>query len=132
MKPKISNIAILAITVLFFVLGFQALDQAKTEPKSERVYKELKKYMPYYLEKRVGGFSICMKNSKVREKPPITEVLRRIEQLEKGWGQEHLKLQNNDLIIMDENKTVVGKIVLQKMEEKIWVKHFFEITPSLK
>jgi hypothetical protein len=121
MKSKISNFAILAITILFFTLGFQALDQAKTAPKSKRVYKELKNYMPYYLEKRIGGFSIMKKGSKVKEKPPITEVLSRLEQLEQGWGKEHLKLSNNDLIIMDENKTAIGKIVLKNQAEKSWV-----------
>jgi hypothetical protein len=128
MKSKISNFAILAITILFFTLGFQALDQAKTEPKNERVYKELKNYMPYYLEKRIGGFSIMKKGSKTKEKPPITEVLSRLEQLEQGWGKEHLKLSNNDLIIMDENKTVIGKIVFQNQAEKSWVKKFFLIS----
>jgi hypothetical protein len=43
--------------------------------------------MPYYLEKRIGGFSIMKKGSKVKEKPPITEVLSRLEQFEQGWGK---------------------------------------------
>ena len=65
---------------------------------SKKVYQALKPYMPYYLEKRVGGFQIMMKGSNEKEKPPITDVFKRLEQLEKGWGQQHLKIVGDDLI----------------------------------
>ena len=41
---------------------------------NKRIYKELKPYIPYYLEKRIGGFSILSKEDNIKEKPPITEV----------------------------------------------------------
>ena len=124
---KVSNYFIIALTIIFFALGFQALQDAQPEKKNERVYQALKEYMPYYLEKRVGGFQIMMKGSAEKEKPPITEVFRRLEQLEKGWGQQHLKIVANDLIIMDENKKEIGKIPFHLDEEKVWVKTFFMI-----
>jgi hypothetical protein len=127
MKQKLSNYFIIALTILFFVLGFNALKDAQPEAKEERVYQALKTYMPYYLEKRVGGFQIMMKNSNVKEKPPITEVFRRLEQLEKGWGKEFLKIEADDLIIMDKNGTQIGKIPFHLPKEKEWVKVFFDL-----
>lgn len=124
---KVSNLFMVGLTILFFTLGFQALQDAKPEAKSERVYQALKEYMPYYLEKRVGGFQIMKKGSKEKEKPPITEVFKRLEQLEKGWGEKHLKIVANDLIIMDDNKTQIGKISFHLDEEKTWTKTFFMI-----
>ncbi|RLA83811.1 MAG: hypothetical protein DRG78_03255 [Epsilonproteobacteria bacterium] len=124
---KFSNIFMVGLTMLFFVLGYNALQDAQPEPKNERIYKELKAYMPYYLEKRVGGFQIMMKGSKTKEKPPITEVYRRLEQLEKGWGKEFLKIVDNDLIVIDKDGKTIGKIAFHLPEEKQWVNKFFEI-----
>jgi len=124
---KMSNYFIAGLTILFFVLGIQALQDAQPEDKNERIYKSLKAYMPYYLEKRIGGFQIMMKGSIEKETPPIKEVYIRLEQLEKGWGTEHLKIVNNDLIIMDKDKKEIGKITFHLKEEIIWTKKFFNI-----
>jgi len=124
---KLSNYFMLALVVLFFALGFQALQEAQPEAKNEKVYQALKPYMPYYLEKRVGGFQIMMKGSNEKEKPPITDVFKRLEQLEKGWGQQHLKIVGDDLIVMDANKTQIGKVSIKLADEKMWVKTFFMI-----
>ncbi len=124
---KFSNLFIIGLTILFFVLGFKALQDAQPEHKNKRIYQELKKYNPYYLEKRVGGFQIMMKDSKKKEKPPIDQVFSRLDQLEKGWGKDALKIVNSDLIVMDSNGTQIGKILLKTQEEKQWVKIFFEM-----
>lgn len=124
---KISNLFITGLTLLFFFLGFQALQDAQPAKKSERIYNEIKVYMPYYLEKRVGGFQIMKKGSSEKEKPPITEVYLRLDQLEEGWGKEHLKISNNDLIVMDKDGKEIAKIAFHLDEEKVWVKKFFGI-----
>ncbi len=124
---KLSGYFIIGLTILFFVLGFQALQDAQPQHHNKRIYKELKKYIPYYLEKRVGGFSILSKNDNIKEKPPIDQVFARLDQLEKGWGKDALKIINNDLIVMDNNGTQISKILLQTEEEKQWVKIFFGI-----
>ncbi len=126
-KFRVSNLFIIGLTVLFFVLGFKALQEAQPEQKNKRIYSELKVYIPYYLEKRIGGFQIMMKNSKEKEKPPINEVFSRLDQLEKGWGKKFLKIVDNDLIIMDKTKKQIGKISFEEPSEKRWVKRFFEM-----
>ncbi len=124
---KLSKYFIIGLSLLFFWLGFQALQNAQPAKKSERIYKELKVYMPYYLEKRVGGFQIMMKGSIEKEKPPITEVYLRLDQLEQGWGKDHLKIVDNDLVVMDKEGKEIAKIPFHLDEEKVWVKKFFEL-----
>ncbi len=124
---KISNALFIAITILFFALGFKTLQEAKQEPKSERIYQEIKKYSPYYLEKRIGGFQIMMKGSDVKEKPPITEVYSRLDQLDQGWGKEHISIKNDHVIIKDKDQKIVAKIKIELDSEKKWVQTFFQI-----
>ncbi len=124
---KLSNLFIIGLTILFFVLGFKALQEAQPEHKNKRIYTELKAYMPYYLEKRIGGFQIMMKDSKEKEKPPINEVFARLDQLEKGWGKKFLKIVDNELIIMDKDGKQIAKIPFKEPAEKRWVKKFFNI-----
>jgi hypothetical protein len=123
---KMSNFFIVGLIILFFILGFNALQEAKPSNKNERIYTLLKKYNPYYLEKRIGGFSILSKNDKIKEKPPITEVYHRLEQLEQGWGMEHLKIENNIVYIYN-NKKQIGTIKLKTKDEKRWVKEYFNL-----
>lgn len=127
MKPKLSNFFLIALTILFFALGFKTLQDAQPEYKNERIYAELKAYNPYYLEKRIGGFQILMKDSKVKEKPPIDQVFSRLEQLEKGWGKDAFKIEGDELIISDNKGKILGKILFKTPEEKQWVKTFFGI-----
>jgi hypothetical protein len=124
---KFSTFFMIVLSIVFFVLGFLALQEAQPEHKNKRVYQEIKKYSPYYLEKRIGGFQIRMKNSDTKEKPPITKVFQRLDQLEKGWGKDALKIENDTLIVMDKKGKVIGKIKLKTSKEKKWVKTFFEI-----
>ena len=132
MQPKLSNYFMIGLTILFFVLGYNAYIDAKPEPRNKRIYTALQPYIPYYLEKRIGGFQIMMKGSKTKEKPPITEVFSRLDQLTKGWGKDALKIVNNDLIIMDINKTQIGKITLKLPEERKWVETFFMLNSGKK
>ena len=124
---KTSNLFIIALTILFFALGFRALQDAQPEHKNKRIYNALKEYSPYYLEKRVGGFQIMMIGSKTEEKPPIDQVFLRLDQLEKGWGKKALKIVGNDLIVMDKDGKEIAKIPFHLQEERDWVETFFGI-----
>ena len=83
--------------------------------------------LPYVLEKRVGGYSIVSKETGIKEKPPAKDLFGRLEQLEKLWGQEFLQLKGDFLIILDKNKNEVSKLKLETIEEKNWVKTYFEL-----
>lgn len=124
MKKKLLFIGFLGI---FLFLGIMALKDGLPAQKNERVYAILQNHMPYVLEKRVGGYSIVSKETGIKEKPPAKDLFGRLEQLEKLWGQEFLQLKGDFLIILDKNKNEVSKLKLETIEEKNWVKTYFEL-----
>ena len=124
MKSK--NLLIIAFFAIFMFLGISALKQGMPSPKNERVYTILQKHMPYVLEKRAGGFSIKSEITGIKEKPPAKDVFLRLEQLEKQWGKEFLKLEGNTLIILNKDKNQVEKVLLTNDNELTWVKKYFE------
>ncbi len=111
---------------LFFLLGYLALQEAQPQDKHPRVYPLIEKHMPYYLEKRVGGFSILKKGSREKEKPPIKEVYARLQTLQIGWAMKNMKLQDNILTIY-KDKVPIDEIRLQTQEEITWVRNYFDI-----
>ena len=97
------------------------------EPKEERIYKELQVYIPYHLEKYVGGFTIVDKRNGNEEKPSAAEVMLRLDELEKEWGHQHLKVVNNEVYILGDNNQTVEKLFIQTPKERQFLKHFFGI-----
>lgn len=112
---------------IFMFLGVMALKDGMPANKNERVYTILQKHMPYTLEKRVGGYSIVSKITGIKEKPPAKDLFPRLEQLEKIWGKDYLKLEKNILIVLNDEKKEVSRIELKNPEEISWVKSYFEL-----
>ncbi len=121
----LKNILPLALAAALLFFGWQAYDKAKPEVKDKRVYSELKPYIPYKIEKRVGGLSISSTLNDDIEKPPATQVYHRLDTLEKLWGKKYLKLENNQLFVLDDNNKTVKTILLQNEQELSYVKNFF-------
>ena len=113
----------LAGGLLFF--GYQAYKEAKPEYRDKRVYQEIKEFIPYKIEKRVGGLNIVSTVTDVKEKPPASQVYHRLDELEKLWGKSHLKLDGNQLSILDDNNKTLKSIVLQNESEMGYIKNFF-------
>lgn len=118
---------LLGFFTIFITLGILALKDGMPSQKNERVYQILQEHMPYTLEKRVGGYSIVSKVTGIKEKPPAKDLFLRLEQLEKMWGKEFLKLENSNLIVFskDEKKKIV--IQLRNKDEINWVKNYFQL-----
>lgn len=123
---KFRNLLIVAFFAIFMFLGLNALKEGMPTEKNERVYTILQKYIPYTIEKRAGGLSIKSKITGIKEKPPAKVVFLRLEQLERQWAIDFLKLDNNLLYVLDNKKNEISKILLNT-EEKKWVKEYFEI-----
>ena len=121
------NLLIFAFFAIFMFLGITAMEDSLPSAKNERVYTILQKHMPYTLEKRVGGYSIVSKETGVKEKPPAKDLFLRLEQLEKQWGKDFLKLENSTLIILDKDKKEIEKIDLKSTDEITWVKEYFNL-----
>ncbi len=115
----------LAAGLLFF--GYQAYIDAKPEDRNKRVYQELKPYIPYKVEKRVGGLSIVSTLNDAKEKPPAAQVYHRLDQLEKLWGKDHLRVEGSTLLVLDDKNETVKTIELQNKSERLYIKNFFGI-----
>jgi hypothetical protein len=124
---KYSKYLIFALTLGFFLMGFNAYQEAKPTPKAP-IYKKIRNYSPYYLEKTFGGLEILSKNdSKFKEKPNNMEIFHELEALEKKWGKNHLKIKNNNLIILDNNKTILKKLPIKNQIDKNFIHKFYGI-----
>lgn len=120
------NLLLIAFFAIFMFLSIMALKDGMPSPKNERVYAILQPHMPYTLEKRVGGYSIVSNETGIKEKPPAKDLFLRLEQLEKLWGKDFLKLDNDILIILDKDKNEIAKVELKTKEEKDWVTNYFD------
>lgn len=125
MTKKTGNLLLIGFLVGFFAIGYVAFQDALPEEKNERVYEQLKTYFPYTIKQRLGGFTIIYKITGDKEKPPASEFFKRIDELDKQWAVDHLRLNASNLEVLDKNKKVVGVIKLQSQSEINWVKTFF-------
>jgi ribulose 1,5-bisphosphate carboxylase large subunit-like protein len=109
------------------LLGFNAYIESKPASKAP-IYKEIKKYSPYYLEKRFGGLEIRSKDDEnFKEKPSNMEIFHRIEALEKEWGKKYLKIKENKLYIYNSNHNLVKKIDLKTKEDLSFIHKYYGI-----
>jgi len=107
------------------VLGVLSMQRAMPDAKNERMYKEITKYSPYYMEKTIGGLTIIDKRDGRKEKPSAAEVMHRMDELQKEWGKKHLKVVENDLIIMGENNQTIVKVFIQEHDERKFLQDFY-------
>ncbi len=118
----------LALFAAFFALAILAFMSSKPTTKNERIYKMVQKYSPYYLDKRLGGLTIKSKeDKKFEEKPTNMTVFKEFERLERTWGEQHLKVENNTLIIRDNNGSTQASIPLQSDKELTFIHSYYEV-----
>lgn len=117
-----------ALAVGFLLFGVLAYIKSQPMSKNDRIYKIVKKYSPYYLEKRIGGLQIMSKDDEeFKEKPDNIEVFHRMDQLEREWGQAHLNLKNGTLIIYDNNHTELQKVNIENKNELEFINTFYGV-----
>lgn len=118
---------LIGLLFAFFMLGVLSLQRAMPDKKEQRIYKAIKVYMPYKLEKRMGGLSIVDSRDGTKEKPDAASVYHRLDELEKAWGKKHLKIVGDDVVVMgDHNQTIIN-IFIKTKKEKEWMKFFYGI-----
>ena len=123
----VKRVLIFGLLAGFLIMGIIAMKRAMPEDKPERIYKAIKEYSPYHLEKRIGGLTILnSKDEDFKEKVNAAEVLHRLDELDKQWAKNHLSIEDNDIIITkDDNSTV--KIFIETPKERAFIKSFFGI-----
>jgi len=118
----------LALLLGFLLFGLDAFMQSRPTPKSPRIYKAIQRYSPYYLEKRFGGLQIMSREeSDFKEKPTNMTLFKEFERLERVWGKEHLKVDQNQLLILDNNGSLQTTLPLESQEEITFVHHYYGI-----
>jgi len=111
----------------FFVLGFIAIQKATPDAKPHRMYKEIKVYSPYKFEKTIGGLAIIDSRTGTKEKPDAADALYRMDELDQKWGKKHLKIVDDELVVLGDHNQTVSKIYFQTKEERNWLQKFFGI-----
>jgi len=125
---KFNKYLLPALFLGFLLFGLAAFMQSKPSHKNTRVYKMVQQYSPYYLDKRFGGLQIMSKTDpEFKEKPNNMTLFKEFERLEKAWGKTHLKLQNNQLIILDDNGSQQAVLPLQNQEELEFVHRYYGV-----
>ncbi len=118
----------IALALGFFFFGLDAFMQSKPSTKNERIYKIVQAYSPYYLDRRFGGLQIMSKEDpKFKEQPNNATLFREFSRLEKEWGQKHLKLEDNTLIILDNNGSQLSTLPIQDKAEKDFTHQYYGI-----
>jgi len=119
----------IALLLAFFLFGLSAFLQSKPSHKNTRIYQAVQQYSPYYFDKRFGGLEIHSKTDpEFKEKPNNMTVFKEFERLERDWGQKHLKIENNTLMITDENGTT-HTLPLQSEDELRFVQTYYGVHP---
>ena len=111
----------------FLVMGFVSMQRALPDAKEDRIYKAVRVYSPYKVEKRIGGLTILDSRTGTKEKPEAAEFYHRLDEVDKVWGKKYLKIENNDVIIMGENNQTMVKIFMETEAEKEFIKSFYGI-----
>lgn len=124
---KYSKYLVWGLSLGFFMIALVVFIKAQPESRNNHVYEQLKPYIPYKIEKKIGGLRI--RNTQTGEKfePHNSDVFHVFDNLEKDWGAKHLRLEGNNLIVLDDNNKTVKTIQLQNEDERAFVHRFFEL-----
>ena len=114
-----------AFLFIFIFLSITALLENMPAPKNKRVYEALMPYFPYEITKELGGIDIVDKQTGEDLDIANSKVYIAFDQKLKKWGQTHLRLDGNHLIILDDNGKEIKRLELKTQEELNWVKSFF-------
>jgi len=116
---------IFGVVFAAIIMGVLSMKRAMPDAKNERMYNEIKVYSPYMFEKRIGGLTIVDKRDGRKEKPSAAEVHLRMDELNKKWGAEHLRIEQSDLIVFGDNNQTIVKIFIETKEERAYLHNFY-------
>ena len=111
----------LSMSIIIFIYSKPTL-------KSARVYKIIREYSPYYLEKRFGGLEILDKRDKeFKLKPSNESLFKTFEELERKWGKRHIRVSSNKVFIVDDKNTTLKSFELKNKKERDFIKRYYGI-----
>ena len=118
----------IALFISFFLFGLSVFLDSRPTPKNERVYKIVKEFSPYYIEKRFGGLEILSKQDKeFKEKPSNEMFFKRYEELEREWGKKHIRIEDNQVVILDDNQKKLKSFELKNSNEREFLYKYYGV-----
>ncbi len=117
----------IGLIFIFAFLSFIAFKNALPQPKNKIVMNTLSAYMPYRLEKRLGGLSIINTKTGTKEKPKNDVIFKRLDKLEIKWGKKHLVIKGSILSIKNDKNQTIKTFKLENEKQINFVHHFFGI-----
>ncbi len=124
MKKYLLIVLIIGLTFIVF----SAYQRSIPIEKDADIYKDIKAFSPYYVDKRIGGLTILSKSDEeFKQKPSNIEVFHVLDKLEQSWGKRYLKILDSQLIVMDDNNKTIGKIVISTKKDRDFLYSFYGV-----
>ena len=124
---KYSRYLGIALGLGFFLLALTAFLNSQPESRNKRVYHLLKPYIPYKIEKKMSGLRIRDIRTGEKIEPSNTDFYHVLDNLEKDWGEKHLRLEGTTLYVLDDQNKTLTTIQLQNDKELAYIHNFFGI-----
>ncbi len=121
------KLIVFGVFTVAILMGVLSMQRAMPDKKEARIYKEIQLYSPYKMEKRMGGLEILDKRDGRKEKPSNAEVFHRMDELEKEWGNKHLRIEGSNLYVIGENNQTITQIFIETPKEKEFLQTFYGI-----
>jgi hypothetical protein len=125
---NLNKILPIALFLAFFIFGLNVFMQSRPTSKNARVYKIVKEFSPYYIEKRFGGLEILKKDDKeFKEKPSNEAFFKKFEELEREWGKKHIKIENSSAIIVDNSGKELKRFKIKNRDERDFLARYYGV-----
>ena len=66
-------------------------------------------------------------DSSFKEKPNNMTLFKEFERLEREWGKNHLKLDNNTLLILDNSGKTKSTLPLNSKDEIVFIHQYYGV-----
>ncbi len=118
----------LALVTVMFFLATAAFIMGKPPHKDARIYPIVSKYAPFVVENGLGGLKIKRKDDpNFKEEPDAVNFYKRLQFLEQEWAKNHLQLKDMELLIMDNNQSIIKRVPLNTQSEKRFVIEYYGV-----
>jgi hypothetical protein len=120
-----SKTTIWILVVVFSFLSIMALVVNMPEKKDPAVMAKLEPYIPYEVTKTIGGLDILDRRTDEKLKIDNAKVFIAMDSFTKKWGKNHLRVENDTLVILDDANKTVDTMPLTP-SQRVFVHQFFE------
>jgi len=115
----------IALGLGFLMIALVVFINGQPQSRDKQIYAELKPYIPYKIEKKMSGLFIRNTITQEKIEPSNAEVYKVLDNLEKDWGEKHLRREGNTLIVVNDKNETLKQIPLNTPSAQKYVHDFF-------